>query len=694
MLGAGILLLCVSVGLSAIPPHNAVDSARRFTHRTHVSPYWYGTAAHPRDAEYARDCRGCHDYSEKPPRDPRASCAACHFDQALDGSIDAQGSRWKVRVEQGQQAPAANSPGKEGEYRHQDHLALACRECHAPTDTTEEMHLPDAASTGLCMRCHDATAPAVLEKVVSDAVKPEPIDANGLQARLMTRLNSSPALKAEGRGPFQHGDHLSGPELASSARCTECHSDVPSSSAVDLRSHEFAPIACGKCHIASDAEMVRIVVAADTAPTAATSQTALTFEHRDHLRSSPSTELSRNCTDSGAHDLSTNECLACHEHAPGGGSREFPVRSDRKGYVGCITCHDVERFKTKDHGHWDGCVGCHDFGDGPMKSNRVSAQVVRALPGSVKFVMPPTPHPGLSDRTSQTCAECHKAAIPTAKSTTSSQRFDHAQHVARNPTPESCDACHRTRTESTAVVEANRSAPSDTFDVNACEACHPGARIDTLSLKGIAPRDVAAFSHAQHMQRAKDPRSPDQLVRCTTCHAIDEPKPGRLIGTIEAAANCTMCHEHDAAHAKWTGNIQGAEVESCARCHENRMPAIASASAAGDRALTAANPPRVTLSGGQFHPAGRECKECHLDTPSTSMPSSDVIAVSGALFTLHAGNNYPGDCRSCHWALKSNSLGDQSPSLATRKREGAGLEGFPGGKESAAMRRRALEGTR
>ena len=43
---------------------------------------------------------------------------------------------------------------------------------------------------------------------------------------------------------------------------------------------------------------------------------------------------------------------------------------------------------------------------------------------------------------------------------------------------------------------------------------------------------------------------------------------------------------------------------------------------------------------------------------------------------------------------KSNLLGDQSPTLATRKREGASMAGFPGGEGSDAMRQRFLEGTR
>jgi predicted CXXCH cytochrome family protein len=688
VLGAGIVMLCVSVGLSAIPPRDSDGASRRFSHRNHVSPYWYGTSTQPRDAEYARDCRGCHDYAAKPMRDPREACASCHFDQALDGATGAQGGRWRVRVGTGPQKASANSNAMQDAYRHEDHLSLACRECHAPTDGMEEMHLPDAGSTGLCMRCHDATAPAVLEKVVSDASGPGPIETDGLQTRLMARLNTSPALQAEGRGPFRHTDHLTDPEIASSAKCAECHADVLRSSAIELTSHVVDTVACSRCHIAAEMGLVRIGVAARPVPTAAASLTALTFEHSDHYRSTPSEAHSRNSTVEGAHEIAAKDCLACHEHASLVGSREFPVRADRKGYAGCITCHDVERFKTKAHGQWDGCVACHDFGNETMKSNRVAAQVQRALPGSVRFEMPSTPHPGLSDRSSQTCAECHKAAIPAAKSTSSSQRFDHSQHVARNPTPESCDACHHTRRESTAAAQAG---PNVTFDVNACDACHPGARIDPRSLEGIAARNVPAFSHAQHMQHAKDPRKPDQLVRCSTCHAIDEPKPGQIVGTIEGAANCTMCHAHDAAHAAWTGKIQGAQVESCARCHEDRMPVIASTPTVGERAAYA---PRVTLSGGQFHPVGRACSECHIDTPSASKPSTSVIAVSGALFTLHAGNNYPGDCRSCHWALKSNSLGDQSPSLATRKREGASLERFPGGSEAAEMRRRSLEGTR
>jgi hypothetical protein len=99
----------------------------------------------------------------------------------------------------------------------------------------------------------------------------------------------------------------------------------------------------------------------------------------------------------------------------------------------------------------------------------------------------------------------------------------------------------------------------------------------------------------------------------------------------------------------------------------------------------------VTLSGPQHHPDDRACQECHLDTLASLPPSTAVIEASGSLFTIHAGNKYPGDCRACHWALEVRTIGARVSTLETRRREGASLVGFPGGTGSAEMRARFLD---
>jgi hypothetical protein len=102
----------------------------------------------------------------------------------------------------------------------------------------------------------------------------------------------------------------------------------------------------------------------------------------------------------------------------------------------------------------------------------------------------------------------------------------------------------------------------------------------------------------------------------------------------------------------------------------------------------------VAVSGAQFHPNDRACAACHIDSHAVVPAPASTIEVTGALFTIHAENRYPTDCLACHWAMKSTLLGDQSPTLATRKREGASMTGFPGGAGSHAMRQRFREGTR
>jgi hypothetical protein len=314
----------------------------------------------------------------------------------------------------------------------------------------------------------------------------------------------------------------------------------------------------------------------------------------------------------------------------------------------------------------------------------------------VAFVMPDAAHPGLAGKPAQACAECHKAALPVATSRASGKRFDHAQHVARDPARGNCSTCHPTSLLQGDTTATKGALPVVTFDAGVCTTCHPGATIDPASIARVQPRSVPAFSHAQHMQKAHDPARPDALVECTTCHAAAAKDPGRPVGTLARAVDCTMCHAHDAEHAQWTGGIQGTDVESCARCHVDRMPALAAAAPASPRAF-------VALNGPQFHPADRACSACHMDTQATRAMPPSTIEVSGALFTIHAENRYPSDCRACHWAVKSNLLGDQSPTLATRKREGASMAGFPGGESMSGfpggegadvMRQRFLEGAR
>jgi hypothetical protein len=221
-----------------------------------------------------------------------------------------------------------------------------------------------------------------------------------------------------------------------------------------------------------------------------------------------------------------------------------------------------------------------------MKSNRVEAQVLRSEPGAVRFELPAAAHPGLIGQPAESCADCHKAALP-AKTTRASRsaRFDHAQHVAKDAAPQSCAVCHldvATADGSThigvpfsgAVPAALDPASLLTFDQDACTTCHPGIAIDAASLAPAEPRTVREFSHAHHMARATDPARPGAAVQCATCHDVATSTRGQLVGTLPRAQDCTMCHVHDAEHAPWTGRIHGADVASCAVCHEDRMPPL------------------------------------------------------------------------------------------------------------------------
>lgn len=690
--GRQLTVLAMLLGvLIAVSSSQSDPGPRRFTHRGHVSTHWYGDeAGRGRDAEYARDCRGCHDSAADTRPDPQQLCIKCHFDQHLSGEASAQHAAWTLRSVPAPQIP---SSARDGQYRHADHQTLACRECHAPVNEDEDIHTPSASNTGLCMRCHDKTPPAQLERVVSVSVAAGEFDFGTLRKRLMDRLNSDPALTREGRGPFLHSDHMTTADLGASAKCGACHASVPSAGARDLDEKAFDADACVACHMA-DGNQPFVISRSGLV----IDETASTFEHRDHFRSAPSADRAKNCSAEAARMIASDGCLACHVHEEGVREPTYAIRADRADYAGCIACHDVERFKTKDHGNWNACVDCHAFGQRDMKSNRVTAQVLRAQPGAVTFLMPPVAHPGLAGKPIQQCADCHKAALPPAASRLGA-RFDHAQHVPKDASAESCAACHAQRIDradsSTSIglaasVRAGRVigvADLLTFDPAACQACHPGIAVDPELITRVQSRDVPEFSHAHHLEKATDPSRPGAPVQCATCHPFEAgksaTKPPQLVSTLEAAQNCTLCHQHDAAHAEWTGKLHGSDVQSCAVCHEDRMPPR-------EFRARAESPSLVTLSGPQHHPDDRGCEQCHLDTLSALPPSTAVIEASGALFTIHAGNKYPADCRGCHWALDVRTLGAQASTRETRRREGASLVGFPGGGESAEMRARFL----
>lgn len=683
-------LLLVASSAAARPQ---TPEKRPFPHRSHVSESWYDNIGRPLPApprsnadwvkvEVARDCRGCHDFGEKdaagkitrPARSVLATCEICHYEGVI-----------ALEITQGYERGLREGRGSQSAFEHLDHGNMACRACHAPH--SDELMDDFSTKTGVpaCMECHTKGG----ESRTFEPLAGRTVDLAKLSVGFTEWLNADPSMSRADRGPYPHEVHLSREKLADKTACLGCHADVEDASATDLHLKEYTAEECADCHVQRDAP-VRVDRAVTKWPSAA----ALTFAHEDHLGSGVE---DRQLAVAGSRaKIDAEGCLTCHEHAarntsaPDGTSLPptFVLSADRTGYAGCMSCHDVPHFRAPNHGRWDECTSCHAFGEGDPKTLRPKAAVDRIAVGDIAFQMDAQSHPGLAPKPDQDCAACHRASLPARPSRIAGRRFEHASHLGRDPQSTDCEVCH------TGIAHSAQSAaigsPWDavraeargierrlTFDSAVCTVCHPGIRVDPDSLTPPARRDVVAFGHADHMGKARDPRS-GELVTCSSCHAFDPSERGGDIGVRAEALTCVQCHQHDAEHAAFTGGIGAEGVASCEHCHTSGLPRIG-VPLEVDRV-------RVALNGPQHHPTDRACVECHVqELPGKLAPVSAVLATfpkPGGDRSPHTIAGRPGDktCYDCHWAIKDNRVPpEQRAGGFARKSDGNFLSNFPGG---------------
>ena len=119
-------------------------AALEFSHADHVPRIWFNAT---KGFEVARDCRGCHAFSAAQRHsDPYATCTDCHA--GLDGKEQA-GTVGVITAKpaDGFGPGLSGLVGPDGTDRvfwHDEHAAVACRECHLPAELTLEArkHLP------------------------------------------------------------------------------------------------------------------------------------------------------------------------------------------------------------------------------------------------------------------------------------------------------------------------------------------------------------------------------------------------------------------------------------------------------------------------------------------------------------------------------------------------------------------------
>ncbi|MFN0143493.1 MAG: cytochrome c3 family protein, partial [Mycobacterium sp.] len=673
--GFRVLALLVLPALVATAGRAPLPNGREFLHGNHVQLQWLDRT----QAEVARDCRGCHRYVKgEPPRDPQQVCGDCHFPAGYQGTFEMQAAAGYEK----DFAPlrAAGSP----EFTHVDHETMACRECHYPEGgrfAGENEALPIRRGAGECDRCH-GPKPTDTD---FEAVAGRTIDKADLHDRLIKHLNASPNMKAAAPGAFRHVDHLTNPRASfalsdvgkAQDACSLCHRSVAGAAARGLGGGLFEVEACGTCHRDAAGPL-----AFTTAPQPASSRSAMTFAHRDHLTSGRKPGV---CDDAGYQLIADGACSACHAfdpiHAPAGHEWLVQVAGSAEAafeYEGCVVCHTLEEWRTDRHGEWDTCTKCHTFGKGEMKTNRPTATVSRVARGRFAILSHAHPYITAAGNGLDDCRECHRAPVPELASRLHERPFRHSTHLPLEPTDKDCQKCHAAVTgqaaSGTLGYRLQGQQAYRSYDLGACAECHTGGGVVPLET-AASERSVVEFDHTAHFGK---PSIDGPAMTCGSCH---DPRNdlGAVDTALQAAMQCTGCHDHDAAGRHWqkTGKINGTAVTSCVRCHRETVPPIRAE--LGDPRLEL-----VRVSGAQHHPPQQKCGECHrvgpVDFPADR--ENHLLAIGGFDATGHKDRHKSGkepNCFGCHWiGWLAGMSGDDRQWAIARSTLGGDLENYPG----------------
>ena len=699
----GILAFATSV----VPARGVVaQEAEPFTHDAHVQSVWFRGN---RGEEVQRDCRGCHAFEAEQVRDPQPVCADCHYREfALEGpgfERDLAALREEVQV---------------AGFTHGDHLALACRMCHLASNLGQPpalggKDLPIPGGFGHCAACHGPGSTfGQLSEAVPNRLRGSTGPKPGWQEAFYAGLNADARMGPEALGRFLHTEHMLAVEgaitidasvpsttaRAADSTCATCHGSIPAASAGDLAEKEYEDAGCRRCHKDADGPL-EFARGLESRP----SLTALTFAHRDHLDAASWTR--EQASAQAYADIERSSCLACHGFDDA--LQTFALREPAWSYATCLGCHAQPPWNAAGlaadhaerrwwHGNWERCGACHSFGAGDMESERPTVAVERRRP--VAFEILGQSHPFITAGTERdaTCAQCHLADVDELPSRVRKRAFRHATHVPaptednRDELRASCEHCHASRVRTTAgpaeigtkldeaVLDEESELFGLTYDPEACIECHRGSAPKPIFAEAAA-RNVVAFPHEVHVGSG-DPDAPS----CVTCHVGSSASPAYLtgdVGVTEGARTCLDCHRHDEGEiAAFTGGATKSDVESCALCHAQGIPAL-------EAQLDLPRARVAGIGGTQFHPADEECASCHVVDPTALIQEP---AVPDHVFARHANphDSTPGatqrgpeesGCLDCHWnSIVETMPDDQDPqSAAIRQRFGNEMSSNAGG---------------
>lgn len=176
-------------------------------------------------------------------------------------------------------------------------------------------------------------------------------------------------------------------------------------------------------------------------------------------------------------------------------------------------------------------------------------------------------------------------------------------------------------------------------------------------------KENAGYVNSLHA-KAADPKSPEALKSCETCHGpgsqhAADPEKNKLrkftgLGADETNAVCATCHT-SGEHALWAGSKHEARGVSCTSCHSAHSPK-------GDKQLKAENQSKL-------------CASCHANIVNkmnrfNHMPVREDKMVCASCHNTHGsanvkmlktGNTVDQACTSCHAEKRGPYLWEHAP---------------------------------
>jgi predicted CXXCH cytochrome family protein len=265
---------------------------------------------------------------------------------------------------------------------------------------------------------------------------------------------------------------------------------------------------------------------------------------------------------------------------------------------------------------------------------------------------------------SASCQPCHRAegggGLP---SRLRGRTFSHDSHLPAAPSDADCKACHTTVSSSSSALDLT------VIETKTCATCHRGDPLQLEFDDKEATKKVVGFPHASHLTaKAKD----GGVLGCVSCHVAAQ-NGVATVGTLEAAANCTSCHDHGKA-PRITGGKDRDYVASCRKCHGDA--GLSDGAEVADERVAMGS-----FGGGQFHPdtESKSCKSCHrtielqFETRSEPHIWAELSYAQGRFHGVSRSKGGNEDCFGCHWV---ELIDNRVPQGFSGDRSRAGLNGL------------------